>query len=127
MGRDLPRSIPLRFRASKLATSLPGYPWAGSFARQLGRTMMGVILALTLSMSRLIAMPQDGVVVEGSAQIVAKSPTQVEIVQGSNSAIIDWGSFSIGAGESVVFVQSSALAKISIAILAAKHRLLTAN
>jgi filamentous hemagglutinin family protein len=54
------------------------------------------------------ANPQGAIVVGGSAQIVQTSPTRLDINQTSNRAVIDWQSFSVGAGERTNFAQPSA-------------------
>ncbi|MDB5811119.1 MAG: hypothetical protein JWN94_3241, partial [Betaproteobacteria bacterium] len=51
--------------------------------------------------------PTGGVVTQGTASIVNVSPTQQRITQGSDKAVINWQNFSIGAPNSVVFVQPS--------------------
>ncbi|WP_428246136.1 filamentous hemagglutinin N-terminal domain-containing protein [Ferrovibrio sp.] len=53
-------------------------------------------------------LPQGGNVVAGSASINQATPNSLNIVQTTNSAIINWQSFSIGAGQSVNFQQPSA-------------------
>ena len=52
------------------------------------------------------ALPQGGEVTAGSASVTV-APGKVTIVQGSPSAVLNWQSFSIGAGEAVQFVQPS--------------------
>ncbi|WP_291214367.1 filamentous hemagglutinin N-terminal domain-containing protein [Hydrogenophaga sp.] len=53
------------------------------------------------------ALPQGGEVTAGSASVTA-TPGKLTIVQGSPSAVLNWQSFSIGAGEAVQFVQPGA-------------------
>lgn len=53
-------------------------------------------------------LPQGGNVVAGSASINQATPNSLNIVQSTNSAIINWQSFNIGAGQSVNFQQPSA-------------------
>ncbi len=53
------------------------------------------------------ALPQGGEVTAGSASVTV-APGKLTIVQGSPSAVLNWQSFSIGAGEAVQFVQPSA-------------------
>jgi filamentous hemagglutinin family protein len=57
-------------------------------------------------------LPQGGVVVGGSGSIQYTNPNLLTINQSSDHLAIDWQSFSIGAGQTVRFVQpsSSALA-----------------
>ncbi len=51
--------------------------------------------------------PQDGQVVGGSASIQQSGPGRVDVIQGSQNAIIDWRSFSISSGEHAHFQQPS--------------------
>ncbi len=67
------------------------------------------VAATTLAPSIALALPQDGNVVEGQAEIIYGS-NSVEIVQGSDRVIIEWSSFDVGVDESVNFVQPSQLA-----------------
>ncbi len=67
------------------------------------------VAATTLAPSIALALPQDGTVVEGQAEIIYGS-NSVEIVQGSDRVIIEWSSFDVGVDESVNFVQPSQLA-----------------
>ncbi len=53
------------------------------------------------------ATPQNGVVTSGTATILTPKPGQMEIRQGSDTASIDWRSFSIGSQESLRVVQPS--------------------
>ena len=54
--------------------------------------------------------PAGGTVVGGTASIVQSSSTLITIQQTTPKAIIDWQSFSIGAGNTVKFVQPNASA-----------------
>ena len=53
------------------------------------------------------ALPQGAEVTAGSASVTA-TPGKVTIVQNSASTALNWQSFSIGAGETVLFVQPGA-------------------
>jgi filamentous hemagglutinin family protein len=70
----------------------------------LGSGLSGPALAQTL--------PQGGSIVGGSGAIQYTNPNLLTIQQGSDYLAIDWQSFSVGAGQTVRFVQpsSSALA-----------------
>jgi filamentous hemagglutinin family protein len=57
--------------------------------------------------SRTAANPQGAVVTGGAAQIVQTTPSRLDINQSSNRAVIDWRSFSVGAGETTNFNQPS--------------------
>jgi filamentous hemagglutinin family protein len=58
-----------------------------------------------LGSSALVANPTGGAVASGSASIAGEGSSAVTITQKSNTAIINWQSFSIGAGELTKFVQ----------------------
>lgn len=64
-------------------------------------------------------LPAGGVVAAGTASI-ATGANSLVVTQGSNRAIINWNSFSVGAGNTVQFVQPST----SSAVL---NRVVTAN
>jgi len=53
------------------------------------------------------ATPQGGTVTSGAATILTPKAGQMEIRQGSDTASIDWRSFSIGSNESLRIVQPS--------------------
>ena len=74
--------------------------------------LKAVAASLMLAFGSLVyALPTDGTVSAGSATITG-GPGSTTITQTSQNAVINWQSFSIGAGESVQFVQpnSSAVA-----------------
>ncbi|MFV3076809.1 filamentous hemagglutinin N-terminal domain-containing protein [Niveispirillum fermenti] len=54
------------------------------------------------------ANPTGGTVVAGQASIVAATPQTLNIIQGTDKAIINWQGFSIAAGETVNFLQPGA-------------------
>ena len=66
----------------------------------------GLLFGLMLGTSAF-ANPTDGVVVGGSATIV-NTPSELQIHQASDRAIINWGSFDINAGETTHFYQPGA-------------------
>jgi filamentous hemagglutinin family protein len=75
----------------------------------MNRKALGHIMAaglLALGMGHLSANPTGGQVAAGSASINTV-PGTVTINQASNIAIINWATFSIGAGELTKFVQPS--------------------
>ncbi|MFG1465138.1 GLUG motif-containing protein, partial [Xanthobacter sp. DSM 24535] len=53
------------------------------------------------------SLPAGGSVVSGAAAISSPSATSVLVTQSSRNAIINWGSFSVGAGSSVRFENGS--------------------
>jgi large exoprotein involved in heme utilization and adhesion len=65
----------------------------------------GIFLLLATSLS---ANPTGGTVAAGSATIAGQGTSAVTIHQGSNTAIINWQSFSINSGESTSFLQTGA-------------------
>jgi len=88
-----------RKRLSRLCTSL----MAGTALAGIGAAIFG---------HPALALPQGGQIREGQAQIVVVSPTELEVRQTSNRAIIDWQSFNIAANESVQFIQVNKLADV---------------
>ena len=71
----------------------------------------GLAAATAASLASLPAaaqVPTGGTVTQGTAAIQNVSPTQQVITQGSNRAVINWQSFSIGQSSSVQFVQPGA-------------------
>src|SRR3954470_22086285 len=72
--------------------------------RKAGLLVFAVTLAPGAAMAQV---PTGGVVTQGTASIANVSPTQQRITQGSDKAVINWQNFSIGAPNSVVFVQPS--------------------
>jgi filamentous hemagglutinin family protein len=51
------------------------------------------------------ALPQGGTVVGGDVSIAQPSSDTLNVVQGSNSAIVNWQSFNVGSGNTVNFHQ----------------------
>ncbi|MBA1183943.1 two-partner secretion domain-containing protein [Stutzerimonas nitrititolerans] len=85
-----------------------------SAGRGAGQPLLGMVTAAasiyvlgSLLSASAWAAPSGGTVVAGNASIVQATPDTLNIVQGSNKAIINWQSFSIGAGETVNFQQPS--------------------
>lgn len=85
-----------------------------SAGRGAGQPLLGLVTAAasiyvlgSLLSASAWAAPSGGTVVAGNASIVQATPDTLNIVQGSNKAIINWQSFSIGAGETVNFQQPS--------------------
>ncbi|MBS2037249.1 filamentous hemagglutinin N-terminal domain-containing protein, partial [bacterium] len=73
-------------------------------------TIVAALLALGLT-TRLWALPQDPTPVHGQVQI-QNGANLVQILQQTPQAIINWGQFSIGQGESVRFLQPGPQAAI---------------
>lgn len=66
-----------------------------------------IMLALLLFPALAEDLPTDGTVTAGTADIGAPSAGSLLIDQSSTNAIIDWGGFSIGSGNSVQFNNGS--------------------
>jgi len=73
-------------------------------SRAPGLAVMALLLVFA---APAMANPSGGQVVGGQAAIVATDPKTLQVTQGSDKAIIDWRSFSIGADETTRFVQPS--------------------
>ncbi|TDT87593.1 hypothetical protein DFO45_4976, partial [Azorhizobium sp. AG788] len=86
--------------ASARAAAWTGRP-AGRSARLAA--LLLATTALSAPAARGGELPTSGSVVSGSAAISAPSATSVLITQTSRNAIINWGSFSVGAGNAVRF------------------------
>lgn len=83
-------------------------PWATSIAR-CGRTahvVTRLLLATLLCLpAEVQALPGGGQIAGGQATIQQSVPNTLTIHQGSDRAILNWQSFSIGSGEAVHFLQ----------------------
>lgn len=64
-----------------------------------------LILAALPSFAR--ANPQGGTVARGSVKILQESPAKLTVIQSTDKAVVNWQSFSIGAGEHTRFQQPS--------------------
>jgi len=91
----------------KLSRKLSVTYWPGR-----RRTISGMLLALLAGFVPGLAgaAPTGAVVVAGTATVLKPSSSTTLINQTSPNAILNWQSFSIGAGEAVRFVQPSASA-----------------
>ncbi|MDR0533750.1 MAG: filamentous hemagglutinin N-terminal domain-containing protein [Verrucomicrobiales bacterium] len=69
--------------------------------------MLFLMLVFQLQLPVAMANPTGGQVASGAAAINNTTPGQVTINQTSNAAVINWQSFSIGAGETTKFIQPS--------------------
>src|SRR5271163_3705154 len=75
--------------------------------------LLGLTCALLASAgSSLPANPTGGNVAAGSATIAGQGTGAVTINQFSNTAVINWQTFSIGSGESTSFLQPSAASAV---------------
>ncbi|MDL2358401.1 MAG: filamentous hemagglutinin N-terminal domain-containing protein, partial [Pseudomonadota bacterium] len=91
----------------KLSRKLSVTYWPGR-----RRTISAMLLALLSGFvpGLVGAAPTGGVVVAGSATVLKPNTATTQVNQTSQNAILNWQSFSIGAGETVRFVQPSATA-----------------
>jgi filamentous hemagglutinin family protein len=64
-----------------------------------------IALEAMMSFSPAVANPEGGIVVDGNAQIVQTSASRLDINQSTDSAIINWNSFSLAQDEHVNFNQ----------------------
>src|SRR5690348_2367090 len=78
--------------------------------RQAG--LAAIAVSALAPVAALAQVPTGGTVTQGTAAIQNVSPTQQVITQGSNRAVINWQSFSIGQSSAVQFVQPSSSAVI---------------
>jgi filamentous hemagglutinin family protein len=73
-----------------------------------GRIWSALIAAVCVAAAPAFAgdvLPSNGTVTAGSASIVRTNPSTLNINQGTNQAIINWNSFSVGHGDTVNFNQ----------------------
>ena len=74
-------------------------------SRRFARRPVSVAVLLLLASAGTHALPTGGQVVSGEATIQTPAAGQQLVTQGTQRAIIDWNSFSIGSGETVRFAQ----------------------
>src|SRR3954462_4241076 len=75
-------------------------------SRLLARLLTGLLATLASAfMATVYANPTGAKVQSGVVTINAPTANSMVVNQGSNKAVIDWNTFSIGAGQSVQFVQ----------------------
>ncbi len=84
--------------------------WKIEKSKQHSNRFKRFLLAATVGLllqNGVIANPTGGKVVAGSASIQQKAPGQLDIIQNSHKAVIDWRGFSIARGEHTRFHQPS--------------------
>ena len=102
----------LETRTLRRADAIPARAWSQRRPRPQNRAWCATVLAGSLGLGLVpaaYAQPTGGVVAAGNATI-STMPGAVTIRQSSQNAAIDWSSFSIGANETVAFVQPSSSA-----------------
>jgi len=97
-------------RKGILSCSEQDYITFYSFRVSLKPSLIAMAMTTLLGQSIVLANPAGGRVVAGSASIHQKSLGQLEIVQHSHKAVIDWRGFSIAKGEQTRFRQPSSSA-----------------
>ena len=80
---------------------------ASFLPRRIGLLACSAIIATPLYPALATATPKDGKVIAGEAEIGTPSSKALTIDQSSKNAIIEWGGFSIGKGNSVQFNNGS--------------------
>ncbi|MEF7613769.1 filamentous hemagglutinin N-terminal domain-containing protein [Aquincola sp. MAHUQ-54] len=93
----------LRLRAAERRRQLRARRWGGPGFSLSG--VVAVIAALLAGQGTALANPTGGQVVAGSATLNQKGPDTLDIHQSTHKAIINWQSFSVGAGQKVNFLQ----------------------
>lgn len=83
----------------------------GRFSRRLLLTTTALCAVGMTAIPDAAALPQGGQVIEGAAEIVIKSATEIEVRQSSQKVVIDWQSFNLAANEKIQFVQIDQLAQ----------------
>ncbi len=77
----------------------------GSERRHATRLALAASTALTPAALVAEGLPTGGQVVQGAAQIAQPGPTQLNVNQSSDRAVINWNGFSVGQGNAVNFNQ----------------------
>jgi len=75
-------------------------------SRLLARLLAGLLSALVMQVAH--ALPQGLQVQAGTVTVQNPNANSMVLNQGTNKAVLDWQSFSIGAGQSVQFLQPGA-------------------
>ena len=80
--------------------------------KRIMRVILAAIVFVMVFPHYIFALPTDGTVVSGQAQISQTSAVDMRIDQSTQQAIINWNQFSIAAPESVRFFQPGSLATV---------------
>lgn len=73
-----------------------------------GWLMLGVALSVCPFVASAQALPQGATVTSGDVSITSQGGSSMTITQGTQTGIVNWNSFSVGAGSQVVFQQPNA-------------------
>jgi filamentous hemagglutinin family protein len=73
---------------------------------------LAVSIALALAAGHAYSLPTGGEIEAGQVAITQTTPSRMDIIQGTNSAVVNWNSFSIGAEGHVHFQQPTAQSAI---------------
>lgn len=92
-------------------TSRTTFPFRHKRGNRLALSVMAQSLALAFA-APAIANPLGSVVINGMASLAPSSGGKALTVTNSPGAILNWNSFSIGAGESVRFVQKNVSSQV---------------
>ena len=87
-----------------LGSQFPATSDTDTPARRLRRGLwlsVAVLAGVPGGVTAQAVLPQGGTVVQGDVSIGAPGPQSLTITQGSNSAVVNWNSFSIGSGARV--------------------------
>ena len=69
------------------------------------KSAFATVLTAILVPAIALGLPGDGTVVSGQATVSRPAPSVMRISQTTDKAILNWGSFNIGRGETVTFAQ----------------------
>src|SRR4051794_39980416 len=100
----------LRLDAHRKPKRIPNSPRVRRHSRAFGAAGASALAgtALVAGATMALANPKGGQVSAGAAAITNTTPTQLDVVQSTNRAVIDWKSFDIAVGERTNFQQPSA-------------------
>src|SRR5271170_3663289 len=86
--------------------------------------LASLVTVLCLLTGHTYGNPTGGNVTAGSASIAGQGTSTVTINQASNTAIINWNTFSIGQGELTRFIQPSAQSAVLNRVLGGQTSLI---
>ena len=98
-----PEAVRAAGKAASACTRREGWLSGTALAGRIGAVGLGAAGLLIAAAAQ--ANPVGGQVVAGQADIVQTAPDRLDITQSTQKAIINWGQFSIGEGETTNFIQ----------------------